>query len=133
MKQIFKTCGNTYKVFYHIIAVEIFKSYKIVPKDLCMKNDYCIGNPSTKFFTTCARKGWIINCDYAICWFKKILVNCLNWDTILVRSSKSLKQMFISCSNLGFILIELLKKLKLENLRSHSPSFVYKKFLIERF
>ena len=120
MKEIFKTCGNTYRLFYDIISVDICKSYKIVPKGLCVKNDYCIGNPSTKCFATCARKGRIINCDYAICWFNKILVNCLNWDTVLVRSSKNLKQMFIFYSNLRSILMELLKNLSFK-IFVHSP------------
>ena len=33
----------------HIIFLEICKSYKIVPKGLYVKKDYCIGNPSTEF------------------------------------------------------------------------------------
>ena len=37
MKQMFKTCENTYKVFYHITFMEICKSYKNVPKDLYVK------------------------------------------------------------------------------------------------
>ena len=48
-KQMFKTCDNAYKVFYHIIFLEICKSYKIVPKRLYVKKDYCIGNSSTEF------------------------------------------------------------------------------------
>ena len=46
---MFKTCENAYKIFYHIIFLEICKSYKIVPKGLHVKKDYCIGNPSTEF------------------------------------------------------------------------------------
>ena len=42
MKQMFKTCENTYKVFYHITFMEICKSYKIVPKDLYVKKDLCM-------------------------------------------------------------------------------------------
>ena len=49
MKQMFKTCENAYKIFYHIIFLEICKSYKIIPKGLYVKKDYCIGNPSTEF------------------------------------------------------------------------------------
>ena len=49
MKQMSKTCENTYKTFYHIIFLEICKSYKIVPKGLYVKKDHCIGNPSTEF------------------------------------------------------------------------------------
>ena len=49
MKQMFKTCENAYKTFYQIIFLEIFKSYKIVPKGLYVKKDHCIGNPSTEF------------------------------------------------------------------------------------
>ena len=37
------------------------------------------------------RKCWIISCDYAIHWSKKILGNCSNWALILVRSSKKTK------------------------------------------
>ena len=46
---MFKTCENAYKIFYHIIFLEICKSYKIIPKGLYVKKDYCIGNPSTEF------------------------------------------------------------------------------------
>ena len=49
MKQMFKTCENVYKTFYHIIFLEICISYKIVPKGLYVKKDHCIGNPSTEF------------------------------------------------------------------------------------
>ena len=49
MKQMFRTCENGYKIFYHIIFLEICKSYKIVPKGLYVKKDYCIGNPSMEF------------------------------------------------------------------------------------
>ena len=47
---MFKTCENAYKIFYHTIFLEICKSYKIVPKGLYVKKNYCIGNPSTEFF-----------------------------------------------------------------------------------
>ena len=46
---MFKTCENAYKIFYHIIFLEICKSYKIVPKGLCVKKDYYIGNRSMEF------------------------------------------------------------------------------------
>ena len=49
MKQMFKTCENAYKTFYHIIFLEICKSYKIVSKGLYVKKDHCIKNPSTVF------------------------------------------------------------------------------------
>ena len=47
MKQMFKTCENVYKTFYHIF-LEICKSYKTVPRGLYVKKDHCIGNPSTE-------------------------------------------------------------------------------------
>ena len=52
MKQMFKTCQNTYKTFYQIIFLEICKSYKIVSKGLYVKKDHCIGNPSTAFWNS---------------------------------------------------------------------------------
>ena len=49
MKEMFRTCENAYKLFYYIVFLEICKSYKIVPKGLYVKKDYCIGSPSTEF------------------------------------------------------------------------------------
>ena len=39
VKQILKTCENAYKVFYHIIFLEICKSYKIEQKGLYVKKE----------------------------------------------------------------------------------------------
>ena len=62
MKQMFKACENAYKTFYHIIFLEIYKSYKIAPKGLYVKKDHCIGILQRNFVTAGTRK----NYDYAI-------------------------------------------------------------------
>ena len=69
MKQMFKTCENAYKTFYHIIFLEICKSYKIVPKGLYEKKDHCIGNPSTEFCNSWQKE----NLDYQL-WLCEIVI-----------------------------------------------------------
>ena len=54
MKQRFKTWENA--TFYHIILMEIYKSYKVVPKGLYVKKVDCIGVHQRIFVTTGSRK-----------------------------------------------------------------------------
>ena len=54
------------KVSYHIIFLEICKFYKILPKSSYAKKHFRVGNPSTKFVITDARKSSIICYDYTI-------------------------------------------------------------------
>ena len=136
MKQMFRTCENGYKVFYHIIFLEICKSYKIVPKGLYVKKHYCIGNPSTEF------------CDN---WRKEKLDYQLRLCDMLiqenVRKLSKLEEDFGQVIRKFKVNVNFLfklrfhldrvekkqQKIKLRKLRSLSPNSVYKKLLIERF
>ena len=57
MKEMFKRCENPYKLFFHIIFLEICKSSKMVPKCLYVNKNYCIGNPSTELCSN-EKKSW---------------------------------------------------------------------------
>ena len=79
MKQIFKVCENGYKLLYHSIFLEMCKSCKIEPKGLYMKEDFCVGNPSTKLSYN---------------WFKENLEYQLRLCDLLIQEiKKSQKQM----------------------------------------
>ena len=39
---------DVYKSFYHVILLEVCKSYQIVPDGLYVEKEPCIGNPSKK-------------------------------------------------------------------------------------
>ena len=41
--------ADAYKFFYHVIFLEVCKSYQIVPYGLHVEKEPCIGNPSKKF------------------------------------------------------------------------------------
>ena len=41
-----------FKTFYHIVFLEVSKSYGVIPNDLKIKKDACIGNASKNFVTT---------------------------------------------------------------------------------
>ena len=136
MKQMFKTCENAYKTFYHIIFLEICKSYKIVPKGWYVKKDHCIGNPSTEFCNS---------------WHKENLDYQLRLCDILIR--ENVRKLFKLEEDFGWVIkktevnINFLfklrfhldkvekkqEKVKLKKLRSLSSDSVYKKLLIERF
>ena len=65
-----------------------------------------------------------------------MLGNCLNWKTILGRSSEKTKVDVNFLFRVRFHLDRVERKqqkIKLKKLRSLSPNSVYKKLLIERF
>ena len=41
-----------YRTFYHIVFLEVSKSYGVIPNGLKIKKDACIGNASKNFVTT---------------------------------------------------------------------------------
>ena len=136
MEEMFKTCGNAYKLFYHIVLLEICKSYNIVPKGLYMKKDYCIGNPSTEFCNSWRKE----KLDYQLrLWDMLIQGNVRKLSKLeddfgeVIRKTKvNLKFLF----RLRFHLDRVEKKqqkIKLKKLRSLSPNSMYKKLLTERF
>ena len=125
MKQMFKICENAYKIFYHIIFLEICKSYKIVPKGLYVKKDYCIGNPSTEF--------QLRLCDMLIQENVRKLFKLEDDFGQVIRITKvNVNFLF----KLRFHLDRVEKKqqkIKLEKLCSLSPNSLCKKLLIEQF
>ena len=134
MKQMFKTSENAYKTFYQIIFLEIFKSYKIVPKGLYVKKDHCIGNPSTEFCNS---------------WHKEKLDYQLRLCDILIR--ENVRKLFQLEEDFGRVIkkpkvnINFLfklrfhldrvekkqQKVKLKKLRSLSPNLKEKKSKIK--
>ena len=48
-QQLFNLAEDVYKSFYHVIFLEVCKSYQIVPDGLHVEKEPCIGNPSKKF------------------------------------------------------------------------------------
>ena len=133
MKQMFNTCQNAYKTFYHIIFLEICKSYKIVPKGLYVKKDHCIANPSTEFCNN---------------WHKEKLDYQLRSCDMLIRENVrklfKLEEDFGGVTkkkvNINFLfklrfhldrVEKKQQKVKLKKLRSLSPNSMYKKLLIE--
>ena len=91
IKQNFKTCENAYRVFYHIIFLEICKSNKIVPKGLYVKKNYCIGNPSTEFCNNWRKEKLDFQLRLCNMLIQENVRNCVNWKTILVSSSEKLE------------------------------------------
>ena len=77
MKQMFKTCENAYKTFCHIIFVEIWK-LKLYQMVYMWRKIIVLKIFQPNFVTAGTRKSWVINCDYAISLFEKMLGNCLN-------------------------------------------------------
>ena len=48
-QQLFNLAEEVYKSFYHVIFLEVCKSYQIVPDGLYVEKEPCIGNPSKRF------------------------------------------------------------------------------------
>ena len=136
MKQMFKTCENAYKIFYHIIFLEICKSYKIVPKGLYVKKDYCIGNPSMEFCNNWHKEK--LNYQLRLCDMliqenvRKLFKLEDDFGQVIRKTKVNVNFLF----KLRFHLDRVEKKqqkIKLKKIRSLSPNSVYKKLLIEGF
>ena len=48
-QQLFNLVEDVYESFYHLIFLEVWKSYQIVPDGFYVEKEPCIGNPSKKF------------------------------------------------------------------------------------
>lgn len=112
MKQVFRTCENLNKLFYH-------RSFKIVPKRLSVKKSYCTGNPSTEF-CYCWRKEKF---DYQLRLCNMLILEhvrkLFKWRTILVRSSKKTLVIFLFKFRFHLDRVELqLQKNQLKKLSS---------------
>ena len=44
---------SIYKLFYHIVFLEIWKLFELLPKGLVLKKSFSIGNPSEQFTEKC--------------------------------------------------------------------------------
>ena len=51
-QQLFHLAEDVYKSFYHVIFLEVCKSYQIVPDGLYVEKEPCIGNSSKKVLDT---------------------------------------------------------------------------------
>ena len=136
MKEMFKTCENGCKVLYHIIFLEICKSYKIIPKGLYVKKDYCVGNTSMEFC-----KNWrkekldyqLRLCDMLFQENVRELFKLEDDFGQVIRKTK-VNVNFLFKLRFHFDKVEKKQqKIKLKKLRSFSPNSVYKKLLSERF
>lgn len=76
MKQIFRVCENVYKLFYHSIFLEMYKSCQIESTGLYMKEEFCVENPSTKLSYNWLKENldyqWRL-CDLLIQEIKKVM------------------------------------------------------------
>ena len=133
MKQMFKTCENAYKTFYHIIFLEIFKSYKIVLKGLYVKKDHCIGNLSTEFCNSWHKEKldyqlWL--CDILIRENVRKLFQLEDFGWVIKKTKVNINFLF----KLRFHLDRAEKKqqkVKLKKFRSLSPNLKEKKSKIK--
>ena len=48
-KNLFKKSESIYKSFYHIVFLEICKSFGLLPRGLVSKKRFCAGHPSKEF------------------------------------------------------------------------------------
>ena len=124
---------NAYKTFYHIIFLEICKSYKIVPKGLYVKKDHCIGNPSTEFCNSWHKEKldyqpWL--CDILIRENVRKLLQLGDFGWVIKKTKVNINFLL----KLRFHLDRVKKKqqkVKLKKLRSLSPNFKEKKIKIK--
>ena len=48
-QQIYNILEKSYEAFYHIVFLEVCKSFEIIPTGFCIKKAPCVGNPSKNF------------------------------------------------------------------------------------
>ena len=130
MKQMLKTCENAYKIFYHIIFLDICKSYKIVLNGLYVKKDYCIGNPSTEFRCNLRKEKLDYQlrlCDMLIQENNRKLFKLEDDFGQAIKKTK-VNVNFLFKLRFHFYRVEKKQqKIKLEKLRSLSPNSAYEK------
>ena len=72
----FRVCENVYKLFYHSIFLEMYKSCQIESTGLYMKEEFCVENPSTKLSYNWLKENldyqWRL-CDLLIQEIKKVM------------------------------------------------------------
>ena len=51
-QQLFNISEDIYKSFYHIVFLEVCRSYEIIPDGLLISKKPCIGKPSDKFLNS---------------------------------------------------------------------------------
>ena len=55
-QQLFNISEDIYKSFYHIVFLEICRTYHIIPDGLCISKKPCIGKPSDEFLDSWERE-----------------------------------------------------------------------------
>ena len=118
------------------VFLRICKSYKIVPKGLHAKENYCIGNPSTEFCNNWRKEKLDYQlrlCDMLIQEnIRKLFKLEDDFGQLIRKTQVNVNYSF----KLRFHLDRVERKqqkIKLKKLRSLSPNSVCKKLLIERF
>ena len=108
-QQLFNLAEEVYKSFYHVIFLEVCKSYQIVPDGLYVEKEPCIGNPSKNFLD--AWKNQL-----------EITRSSLNHLEILEKKlrQKKLKKLRKFCKNDNFYFVCL------ERFESHDEFFSFK-------
>ena len=48
-QQIYNILEISYEAFYHIVFLEVFKSFEIIPTGFCIKKVPCVDNPTKNF------------------------------------------------------------------------------------
>ena len=48
-QQLFNISEDIYKSFYHIVFLEVYRAYQIIPDGLFISKKPCIGKPSDRF------------------------------------------------------------------------------------
>ena len=118
------------------VFLRICKSYKIVPKGLYAKENYCIGNPSTEFCNNWRKEKLDYQlrlCDMLIQEnIRKLFKLEDDFGQLIRKTQVNVNYSF----KLRFHLDRVERKqqkIKLKKLCSRSPNSVYKKLLIEPF
>ena len=52
LQRLYNLLEDAFRTFYHIVFLEVSKSYGVIPNGLKIKRDACIGNVSIKFVTS---------------------------------------------------------------------------------
>ena len=51
-QQLFNISEDIYKSFYHIVFLEVYRAYEIIPDGLFISKKPCIGKPSDRFLNS---------------------------------------------------------------------------------
>ena len=119
-QQLYNLLENAYRTFYHIVFLEVSKSYGIIPNGLKIKKAACIGNVSENFVTS-----WNLELTKAEVQLMEVLI------LEHVRKLYAIEESFNLCLSItryrktGFFEQEIIRKSsKKKNVRENSRSSV---------